>query len=151
MDHMRWIASLLVAGALGIGGSIVPDHGLISFKVQLIRATNAQDLLPAGYKPVSPQLASILHGPLKWRHYFRICEHDVELQPGQAKRISLINAREVEIDLTGRNKRKVVAFEHGKVVDASILPVGEGYSFIGGPRDRQSGWFILVRREKPGV
>jgi len=57
--------------------------------------------------------------------------------------------REVEIDLSNRNRRKVTAFENGKVIQRAMRPSGEGMTVIGGERDATSAWFIVVRRDRP--
>jgi hypothetical protein len=64
-------------------------------------------------------------------------------------RVCLSKEREVEIDLSNRKCRKVTAFENGKVVQRISRPLGEGMTLIGGERDQESAWFIVVRRDKP--
>jgi hypothetical protein len=146
---MRCIASFLVGCALAISAMARPDKDEISYNVQLIRATDAAEPLP-GSRPAGSRLVQLLHGPLKWKHYWSICERKVSMKRGRAKRVPLLNAREVEIDLTVQNQRTVTAFQNGKIMSRSAVPVGEGFSLLGGERDQDSGWFILVRSETAG-
>ncbi len=147
---LRWITCSLAACA--VVAAVTSDAGepRFNYTVQLVRATDTSESLPPGSAPVSPELSRMLHGPLKWRHYWNVCERRVQLEEGRAKRIPLTNAREVEIDLTSGGKRTVTAFQGGKAVARSEIPRGGGISLIGGPRDASSGWFVVVRRDKAG-
>jgi hypothetical protein len=147
MNNMRWITSFLVGYALTVSGTVTPDETKLTYTVQLIRATDNCESLPRGSTPVDPELAGIFHGPLKWQHYWKICERQMAVSEGQAKRIPLINSRDVEIDLTKRNERTVTAFQRGNFMGRATVPVGKGFSLIGGKRDYKSSWFIVVRRD----
>jgi hypothetical protein len=131
-----------------VSGTAGPDETRIKYTVQLIRATDACESLPSGSTFVDPELYGILHGPLKWQHYWKICERQVVVKEGQSKRISLINARDVEIDLTVQNKRTVTAFQNSRIMGRSAIPAGKDLSLIGGARDKDSDWFIMVQRDK---
>jgi hypothetical protein len=148
---MRWIAVFLLGLGLWLVGDSGPAEREVSYKVELIRATNLRELAPPDRQAVSPELAAILRGPLKWRHYWKLCERVVAIEPGRAKRIPLINSREVVIDLRGYHVRKVTAFERGRCVDTSTIPAGSGYSLIGGPREGDSGWFVIVQRDPMSI
>jgi hypothetical protein len=86
---------------------------------------------------------------LKWKNYWEICQRKAEVIPDRATMVWLSNGREVEIDLRRRGKRTVTAFQNGRLVDRTIVPVREAMTLIGGDRDQKSAWFILVRRDKP--
>ena len=146
---MRWIVILLAGCALVLAGIVGPSGARVRYKVQLIRATDAAESVPTGSTPVGSELAGILHGPFKWQHYWKICEQKVDINKGSVKRVGLINDRDVEIDLTVRNKRTVTAFQKGNFIGRTAIPVGHGLSLIGGARDENSGWFVVVRRDKP--
>jgi len=53
----------------------------------------------------------------------------------------------VEIDLTTHKKRKVTAYRNGKPVSSVIRPTGQATTVIGGDRETNTVWFIVVRRE----
>jgi hypothetical protein len=44
----------------------------------------------------------------------------------------------------------VAAFQNGQLVDRTISPTGDMMTIIGGNRDGNSAWLIVVRRDKPG-
>jgi len=146
---MRWSVSLAAGLALVICGFAGNSGPKVAYLVQLIRATDSPKALPAGSERLTSDVAGILHGPLKWKNYYKICEREVEVAEGQVKRVNLINGRAVEIDLTTPNKRTVTAFQDGRAVARAIVPVGKCSTLVGGARDADSGWFIVVRREHP--
>jgi hypothetical protein len=146
---MRCILSLLVGGALVTSVVAATTGTEVCYKVALIRATDDAESLPAGSTHVSPELAEILHGPLKWEHYWKVCEKKVAVTDGAKKKVLLINDREVEIDLSVTNKRTVIAYQSGKVLNKSTVCRGQKISLMGGKRDEDSGWFVVVRRDEP--
>jgi hypothetical protein len=124
-------------------------NGQVTYYVQLIRGTDAAEPPLAGSKRVGACLAGVFRGPLKWNNYWEICQRKVEVAPGRSARVSLINAREVEIDLTKPGQRTVTAFQNGNSVDRTTVPASGAMTLIGGERDQKSIWFIVVRRDKP--
>jgi hypothetical protein len=48
-------------------------------------------------------------------------------------------------------KRTTVAFQNGKPVGCTVVPMGEAFTIIGGDRADTTAWFIVVRRDKPGA
>jgi hypothetical protein len=131
---------------LTIPGFAGPGAGQVAYRVQLIRATDGEQPPQAESKPVDSKLAAVFRGPLKWKHYWNVCERKVVVARGSTARVRLINAREAEIDLSRDDQRTVSAFQQGQRVCRSTMPLGEGITIIGGSRDATSGWFIAVRR-----
>src|SRR5262249_19674974 len=111
---------------------------------------NNEDAPPQpGGRPVGIKVARRLRAALNWKNYWEVNSRQVAVCCGNATRVCLSKEREVEIDLTDRNRRKVTAFENGRVVQRTLRPVGEGMTVIGGERDQESAWFIVVRRDSP--
>jgi hypothetical protein len=146
---MRRIMSMLAVWALAVSGIAGQGSARVSYRVQLIRATDVSESLPAGSSRVGSELAGILHGPLKWQHYWNVCERKVVVVEGRVKRVPLINGREVEVDLSVRNRRTVAAFQDGKLLGRTAVPAGVGISLIGGKRYEKSDWFVAVQRDTP--
>ena len=120
-----------------------------TYCVQLIRGNNHDTPPVPDAKPVSPELTKMIRRVFNWKSYWEINRQRVTLTRGQKAKVRLSKEREVEIDLTDLAKRKVTAFESGKPITRSTWPVGNATTIIGGDRDAQSVWFIVVRRDQP--
>ena len=123
-----------------------PNAEPAAYYVQLIRGTDQdQSPTPNGRK-IHPHLAEAFHSVFKWKCYWEISSRLVELETGRATRVRLNPQREVEIDLTDPFRRAVTAFVNGKKVQRTISPRSEQRTLIGGDRDANSAWFIVVSR-----
>lgn len=121
----------------------------VTYCVQLIRGSNHDAPPVPGAKPADPKLTKIFRHVFNWKNYWEINRQRLELARGQKTKVRLSKEREVEIDLTDLAKRKVTAFEAGKPVTRSTWPVSNAMTIIGGDRDPNSVWFIVVRRDNP--
>jgi len=144
----RAILSVLFLGFL-LNGSPSAEHRANTFYVQLVRGNNDDAPPEAGSRPVEMKVARHLHSALNWKNYWEVNCKQVAICSGKARKLCLSKQREVEIDLTNRGRRRVTAFENGKVIQCMMRPAGEGMTVIGGDRDPDSAWFIVVRRERP--
>jgi hypothetical protein len=144
----RTILSVLFV-AFMLNGTPPAEHQPNTFYVQLVRGNNDDVPPQPGVRPVGIKVAKHLKAALNWRNYWEVNRRQVALCGGKAARVCLSNEREVEIDLTHWNCRKVTAFENGRMVQRSLRPAGEGMTVIGGERDPESAWFIVVRRDQP--
>ena len=122
----------------------------IAYDIQLIRGSDQDQPPVRDGKRIAPNLAGAFHAVFKWRSYWEICSRRVELEAGRATRVRLSAEREVEIDLTNPTQRAIVAFLNGKKVQRTVCPRTEARTLIGGDRDSNSAWFIIVSRSKPG-
>jgi len=114
-----------------------------------VRGNNDDAPPEPGSRPVGIKVARHLRSALNWKNYWEINRRQVAVCSGKATRVCLSKEREVEIDLSNRNRRKVTAFENGKVVHRILRPAGEGMTLIGGERNAASAWFIVVRGDRP--
>lgn len=145
---MKWCL-LMLALALVFFAQAQPKTESVAYYIQLIRGSDQdQSPVPNG-KRISPHLAGTFHAVFKWRTYWEICSRRVELEIGRATRVRLNAEREVEIDLSDPNRRSVSAFLNGKRVQRTVCPRSESRTFLGGDRDGNSAWFIIVSRNKP--
>jgi hypothetical protein len=123
----------------------------IRYYVQLVRATESSQPPQTGSRPVGAKLATTFHGALRWKHYWELCRREADVPLGGTVNLRLPNQRAVEIDLTRPGKRTTVAFQNGKPVGRTVVPMGEAFTIIGGDRADTTAWFIVVRRDKPGA
>jgi hypothetical protein len=132
-----------------LNGSPSAEHQSNTFYVQLVRGNNDDSPPEPGSRPVGIKVARHLRSAMNWKNYWELDRRQVAVCCGKTMRVCLSKEREVEIDLSNRKCRKVTAFENGKVVQRISRPLGEGMTLIGGERDQESAWFIVVRRDKP--
>jgi len=151
LQVIRRLAPVLAVPALCLAGPPQTQHNHIRYYIQLVRATDSSQPPQSGSRPVGAKLATTLHGPLRWKHYWEICRREADVPFGGTATLRLPNQRAVEIDLTRPGRRSATAFQHGKPVDRTVVPIGEAFTLIGGDRDDSTAWFIVVRRDKPGA
>ena len=132
-----------------LNGTPPAEHQSNTFYVQLVRGNNEDTPPEPSSRPIGLKVARHLRSAMNWKNYWEVNRRQVAVCSGRATRICLSKEREVEIDLTKGRCRKVTAFENGKVVQRILRPVGEGMTLIGGERDSESAWFIVVRRDQP--
>lgn len=147
---MRRILSILAVSAIAFTEVARAENGATRYYVQLVQGTDSDHPPQAGSRHVGARLTGTLRGVFRWRNYWEICQRKVEVFPGRTRKVDLANGREAEVDLTRPDKRTVAAFQNGKMVNRTVGPAGESITMIGGNRDQTSGWFIVVRRDKPG-
>ena len=149
----RFLATLAVAmlaiGIVTAGALAGPKAEARAYCVQLIRGTDQEQSPAPNGKRVHPHLADAFHAVFKWKSYWEISARNVELDTGRATRVRLNPEREVEIDLTDPSRRAVPAFLNGKKVQRTVSPRSERRTLIGGDRDANSAWFIVVSRNDP--
>jgi hypothetical protein len=140
---LGWIVAIGLAGAAGA------EADKVTFYVQLIHGSNEAKPPVSGAKRVGPKLAETFRPVFNWTNYWEVSRQQVALARGEKTRIQLSKEREVEIDLRNPAKRKVTAYHAGQAVSRLTRPVDEAMTIIGGDRDTNSVWFIVVRRDKP--
>lgn len=121
----------------------------LAYHVQLVRASNEVQPPEPGRTAIGPKLAQHLRPVFSWTNYWEVARKEVFLSSGQRARLQLSPQRRVEIDLTTKGKRTVVAFSKDQAVSLVTRPIGESMTIIGGDRDNQTAWFIIVRRDRP--
>lgn len=120
----------------------------ITYYVQLIRGTNTEQPPTPEAKPVGPKLAPKLCRVFAWTHYWEMNRQEVTLDRGKKTKIQLNPERFIDIEVTADSKRVVTVHSGGKKFETS-RPVGETMTIIGGENDKETAWFIVVRRDKP--
>ena len=143
-----WIYLVLLA-VVGLNAASAAEAEKTTFYVQLIRGNNDEKPPVADAKRIGPKLSKQLQPVFAWKSYWQVNRLEVPLASGQKTKVQLSKEREVEIDLTHPDKRTVIIYAQGKEVSRITRPVGEAMSIGGGDRDGKSGWFIVVRRDKP--
>jgi hypothetical protein len=146
---MNWLVMMFAASLMAVVGRAGPKAESVAYYVQLIRGTEQDQPPDPKSKRIHPRLAGAFYSVFKWKSYWEISSREVELEAGRVVRVRLNPERDVEIDLTDPSKRAVTAFLNGKKVQRTVSPRTEARTFIGGDRDSNSAWFIVVSRYEP--
>ena len=143
-----WIfIALLVVLVLAL--AVRPQAETITFYVQLVRGCDGDTPPEPNSRKVGPRIIEKVRGPLRWEGYWEIDRQEVLLVPGHATKVRLAKKFLVGIDLTDQHHRKVTASQNGRVIAKLCVPREGAMTVIGGNRDEQSSWFIVVRRDRP--
>lgn len=146
---MKHLLATLALAVLVLGVTVRAGEKPIIYYVQLIRCSDQDQPPEPGSRRVGTRLSERFQCVFGCRSYWEISQRKVEIAPSHSARARLSNGREVEIDLTQAGKRKVSAYQKGRLIDRTVEPVGESMTLIGGDRGQNSHWFIVVRRDKP--
>lgn len=121
----------------------------LTFYVQLVRGTDDATPPAPNARRVGGKVAERFRPVFRWTEYWEIKRDQVSVAPGEKKRVRLSPEREVEVEITQTGKRQVTVYSQGRELCRDCKPVGESMTIIGGDRDIRSGWFVVVRRDKP--
>jgi len=146
---MKAVLIVLALTCLTLTAAVKEVPRATVYYVQLIRGSIRDTPPQPGSHRVGPKLQSTFRSVFSLRSYWEIARREVAVGPGETTKLSLTRECEVEVDLRHPEVRKVTAFRNGHVVDRVIRPTSDAMSIIGGSRDSQSVWFIVVRRDKP--
>lgn len=145
----RILLGIVVCLTCGLATRAGETNAPVTFYVQLVRGTDEEGKPQPDSKRIGLKLASQFERVFRWKFYWEMNRHEVQLPDGKKCRIKLNPEREVEIDSSVLGKRKVTVFYKGEPLSTHIRPVGERMTIIGGDRDAHSVWFVVVRRDKP--
>jgi hypothetical protein len=146
---MKRLTLLLSLTLLAVHLAASAEDPAITFHVQLIRGTNLDEPQNASWKPIGPRLSKRLSPVFRWKGYWEVSRHIAKVQPGKTTRIRLSKEREVEIKLINQDKAEVRLFLNGKLNRTSKQSVDTKISVLGGDKEMDESWFVVVRRDKP--
>ena len=120
-----------------------------TYYVQLVHGSDGKAPPPAHSQPIGPKLSGQVRRVMRYKSYWEVARKEVDVAEGHKASVMVGQHCKVEIDLTQPNKRRVTAFRKGKPVAADTRPSGQTMTIIGGDRDGNEAWFVVVRRDKP--
>jgi len=144
---MRTVFVLLVL--LGVRAVALADGQPITFYTQLIRASDQDHPEQASWKPVGPKISKQLCPKFRWKNYWEVDRRTVKVHPGKVTRVRLNPEREVEIELRGPDDSEIRLYTKGVLVRKSRQSLQSKMSIMGGTRENEESWFVVVRRDKP--
>lgn len=145
---MKTVFALLVY--LGVSAACFADGQPVVFYAQLIRATD-REVQEAGWRPIGPKLSNRLCPKFRWKNYWEVSRQTINVQSGKKARVRLNPEREIEIELRGEGDSEIRLFTAGRLVQKSRQSLQSKMSIIGGTRENEDSWFVVVRRDKPTI
>jgi hypothetical protein len=145
---MKTVFAWLVC--LGVSAACLADGPPVVFYAQLIRATD-REVQEAAWKPIGPKLSSRLCPKFRWKNYWEVSRQTLSVPAGMKSRVRLNPEREIEIELRAEGDSEIRLFTAGKLVQKSRQSLQSKMSIIGGTRENEDSWFVVVRRDKPAI
>jgi hypothetical protein len=103
----------------------------------------------ASWKPVGPKLQKRLSPVFRWDHYWEVNRLMVNVEPTKTKRLHLSKDREVEIVPRGEREIEIRVYRDGQMIRKSRQAADVKMSIMGGDREKDEAWFVVVRRDAP--
>jgi hypothetical protein len=136
---------------IGLWVFVDDSDGPQTLYVQLIRGEDAAIRPSPESKPIGPKLSGKLSRCFRFQNYWEMNRKAITASPGKIIRVALNQTRAVEIDLTDRNNKRILAYKDGKPMGVTSIAANLGMAITGGDRGDNSAWFIVVRQDKPSV
>jgi hypothetical protein len=148
---MKTVLGLLVF--LGIGMACFAQEGpvTVTYYAQLIRASDREKPQEVNWKPLGPKLTKQLCPKFRWKNYWEVSRQKLKVQPGNKARVRLNAEREIEVELSGKGESEIRLFAGGKLVQKSRQSLQSHMSIMGGTRENDESWFVVIRSDKPTV
>lgn len=117
--------------------------------VQLIHGTHEEKPQTADWKPIGPKLTEQLAPVFRWPYYYEVKRQTASIHPQKVSRIALTDDRILEIELTDPSHSELRLYRKGKLVRRSRQPFDSKLAIMGGDKDGDQSWFLVVRKDKP--
>jgi hypothetical protein len=121
----------------------------ITCQLQLIRGNDDAKPPTPDAKPVGPVLDKKLRAIFKWQHFWELKRETVNLKTGEKVRRRMSAEREVEVERTTAAQTTIRVFRDGKLVVVQKQAAEAPCTVIGGDKDGNQSWFIVMRRDEP--
>jgi len=144
---MKTVLGLLLI--LGVSAACLAGSAPVTFYTQLVRASDSDKPREPSWRPVGPKLSRQLCPKFRWKNYWEVDHQTVSVQPGKVTRVRLNPARDIEIELRGEDGSEIRLFTNGVLTRRSRQPIHSSMSIMGGTREKDDSWFVVVRQDKP--
>jgi len=134
---------------LGTTAVCPADPAAVTFYTQLIHASDQDRPPEPSWKPVGPKVSRRLCPKFRWKNYWEVGRQTVSVHPGKVTRVRLNPERELEIELRSQDESEIRLFSRGVLMRRSRQSIQSNMSIMGGTRENDDSWFVVVRRDKP--
>ena len=140
---------LVLVIALGINFRAEAEEQPVTYYIQLIRGTTQSAPQNSTWHAIGPRLSEQLSPVFRWNHYWEVDRKTASVERGKVKKIQLNKERTVEIELVKPTVSEIRLYLNGNLVRVSRQSIQSGISIMGGDRETDESWFVVVRRDKP--
>ena len=138
-------------GLLGLDNAYAQSEAVTLF-VQTIVATNLEQPHDDGKtKKIGPLLRKDLSPVFQWKHYRQVSCQKIAVKPDRISRIQLTAERELEVQIKNDAHLELRLFRDGKLVRKIKESLSQRRVIMGGDRNHDEAWFVVVRRDKPST
>jgi len=123
----------------------------VTYYIQAIRGTDSDQPPTPEAKAIGPKLSGKLVPVFRFKSYWEVKRLKVNLIQGKSERVKLPDGLEVEIDRAKEDKREVRLYRDGKLTRKLTQPANKTMTIIGGMSGSDNSWFVVVRRDQPGI
>ncbi len=143
--HRRFLF-LWLALSVALGTSADALAAELKLDVRLVWGTNDEKSPNPGHKPADAKTTAKLAKAFKWKTYFLVSSHNVDVPDKAAKKVKLSDQSEVEVREVEAGKIEVKVFGKGKLVRTITEKLSkDGTVVIAGDDKNESAWFILIK------
>ena len=135
--------------AFGWGSALGAENNAVAFRIQLIRGTDEERPREAAWKPAGQNLTKRLGSGFRWKNYWEVSRLTVSVAPGKSARTKVSAEREVEIHLLDSGASEARYYSKGELVRKCRQATHDKLCIMGGTRENDESWFVVVKREKP--
>ena len=148
MARFLWLLLISVLAArTSCGAAAEPP---VTLYVQFIRGTNEQKPKQPNWKLIGPKLTKRLSPVFKWQNYWEVSQQAIAVYPGKVSMVPLDEIRRLELELVSPKEIEMRVYQNRNLTRKSRQPVQSDHmEIIGGSHERETCWFVVVRRDKP--
>lgn len=143
----HFMKAVLLLLVVGVGGMIAAENAAVTFHVQLVRGIEEAKASDPGWKPVSASVNKRLTAGFRWASYWEVSRVALKVAGDQPVRSRLSPDREVEVQLLPSGEYEARMYWKGKLL-RKCRHAHEGVCIMGGTRENDESWFVVVEREK---
>ena len=122
----------------------------VTLYVQFIRGTNEPKPKQPNWKLIGPKLSKRLSPVFKWQNYWEVSQQAVAVQPAKVAMVPLDESRRLELELLNANEIEMRVYQNHNLTRKTRQRVHSDHmEIIGGSRERETCWFVVVRHDKP--
>ena len=148
MARFLWLILISALAATATRGAAAEPP--VTLYVQFIRGTNEQKPKQANWKLVGPKLSKRLSPVFKWQNYWEVSQQAVGVYPGKVAMVPLDESRRLELELVNAKEVEMRVYQNRNLTRKPRQPIHSSHmEIIGGSRERETCWFVVVRHDKP--
>jgi len=146
---MRRLIGVLFLTAAMVNPLSSGEHDPITFYVQFVRGSNEAKPEDANWKPIGRILSKHLIPIFRWKNYWEVSRYELPVTRGKVSKLHY-EVRDLEIELVDEKHVEFRLYRKGVLTRKSRQSInGQGMEILGGNRDDDNAWFVVIRRDKP--